>query len=187
MAKTNVNLPALDDNLFLPVPVVMLAELISEAVELGQAYPEILRSIEADQDRLGLAKKQLRAECADWRLRQTPALPGMGGEPRSPLVGSPLSGGRPRMSASAVLTFLVVSHHFQSVYTQEGAERLVDSLTIHNYLMDTGLSLPGARTTGDNVNALSEKTLGLILRCQLQLVQAEGLDAFETLCGDSTA
>ena len=54
MAKTNVDLPALDDNLLLPVPVVMLAELVSEAVELGQAYPEILRSIEEDQDRLGL-------------------------------------------------------------------------------------------------------------------------------------
>jgi IS5 family transposase len=187
MAKTNVNLPALDDNLFLPVPVVMLAELVSETAELGLAYPEILRSIEEDQDRLGLAKKQLRAECADWRLRQTPALPGMDGEPPSPLVVSPLSGGRPRMSAEAVLAFLIVSHHFQSVYTQEGAERLVDSLTIHNYLTDAGLSLPGARTIGDNVNALSEETLGLILRCQLQLVQAEGLDTFETLCGDSTA
>jgi hypothetical protein len=35
MAKTNVDLPALDDNLFLPVPVAMLAELVSEAVELG--------------------------------------------------------------------------------------------------------------------------------------------------------
>jgi hypothetical protein len=96
MAKTDVNLPALDDNLFLPVPVVMLAELVSEAVELGQAYPEILRSIEEDQDRLGLAKKQLRAEYADWRARQTAALPGMDGEPRGPLVGSPLSGGQCR-------------------------------------------------------------------------------------------
>ena len=187
MAKTNVDLPTLDDNLFLPVPVVLLAELVSETVDLGLAYPEILRSIEEDQDRLGLAKKQLRAEVSDWRLRQTPALPGMDGEPRSPLVVSPLSGGRPRMSAETVLTFLVVSHHFQSVYTQEGAERLVDSLTIHNYLTDRGLSLPGARTIGDNVNALSEETLGLILRCQLQLVQAEGLDGFDTLCGDSTA
>jgi len=187
MAKTNVNPPMLDDNLFLPVPAVMLTELVSEAMDLGQAYPGILRLIEEDQDRLGLAKKQLRAEYADWQLRQTPALPGMDGEPRGPLVASPLSGGRPRMSAETVLTFLVVSHHFQSVYTQEGAERLVDSLTIHNYLTAAGLSLPGARTIGDNVNALSEETLGLILRCQLQLVQAEGLDAFETLCGDSTA
>jgi IS5 family transposase len=187
MANANVDLPTLDGNLFLPVPVVMLTELVSEAMDLGLAYPEILRSIEEDQDRLGLAKKQLRAEYADWRSRQTPALPGMCGESRLPLVVSPLSGGRPRMSAETVLTFLVVSHHLQSVYTQEGAERLVDSLTIHNYLTDAGLSLPGARTIGDNVNALSEETLGLILRCQLQLVQAEGLDAFETLCGDSTA
>ncbi|MBT7166780.1 MAG: hypothetical protein HN904_28615, partial [Victivallales bacterium] len=125
MTKTNVNSPMLDDNLFLPVPAVMLTELVSEGTDLGQAFPEILRSIEGDQDRLGLAKKQLRAEYADWQLRQTPALPGMDGEPRGPVVASPLSGGRPRMSAETVLTFLIVSHHFQSVYTQEGAERLV--------------------------------------------------------------
>ena len=34
--------------------------------------------------------------------------------------------------------------------------------------------MPGARMIGDNVNALSEKTLGLILRCQPQLAFAEG-------------
>ncbi|MBT3291199.1 MAG: hypothetical protein HN380_27905, partial [Victivallales bacterium] len=62
MANANVDLPTLDGNLFLPVPVVMLTELVSEAMDLGLAYPEILRSIEEDQDRLGLAKKQLRAE-----------------------------------------------------------------------------------------------------------------------------
>jgi len=42
MAKANVDLPTLDDNLFLPVPVVLLAELVSETAELGLAYPEIL-------------------------------------------------------------------------------------------------------------------------------------------------
>jgi hypothetical protein len=47
----------------------------------------------------------------------------------------------------------------------------VDSLTIHNYLTDRGLSVPGARTTGDNVNALSEETPRLILRCQLMLLR----------------
>jgi hypothetical protein len=46
MAKTSVDLPALDGDLFLPVPVVLLAELVSEAMELGQAYQEILRAIE---------------------------------------------------------------------------------------------------------------------------------------------
>ena len=96
----------------------------SEAMDLGLAYPEILRSIEEDQDRLGLAKKQLRAECSDWRLRQTLALPGMYGEPRSPPVVLPLLGGRPRMVAETVLTFLVMWHHFQSVYTQEGGRGL---------------------------------------------------------------
>ena len=34
----------------------------------------------------------------------------------------------------------------------------MDSLTIHHCLTDLGLSLPGARTIGDNVNALSEET-----------------------------
>jgi len=86
MAKTNVDLPALDDNLFLPVPVAMLAELVSEAAELGLAYPEILRSIEEDQDRLGLAKKQLRAEYADWRAFKGRVL---SGQPESPVLATP--------------------------------------------------------------------------------------------------
>ena len=187
MSDSNVPPSPSGDDLFLPVPQVLLSELISEGVELGRGYPAILRSIEKDQDRLGLAKKQLRAECADWLAHQTPALPGMEGETPGSVGVSPLSGGRPRMSAETVLVFLTVSHHFQSVYTQDGAERLVDSLALHGYLTDRGLCLPGARTIGDNVNALSEDTLGLILRCQLQLVQAEGLDNFVELCGDSTA
>ena len=65
MADSNVPPSPSGDNLFLPVPQVLLSELISEGVELGRGYPAILRSIEKDQDHLGLARKQLRAECAD--------------------------------------------------------------------------------------------------------------------------
>ena len=144
MTKTNVDLPTLDDNLFLPVPAVLLAELVSETAELGQAYPEILRSIRGDQDRLGLAKKQLRAECADWRLRQTPALPGMDGEPRSALVVPLLSGGRPRMSAETVLTFLVVSHHFQ-VGLHAGGRGAAGGFADHPQLPDGQGSLSARR------------------------------------------
>jgi len=187
MAATNVGPPVLDCNLFLPVPQATVGELIAETLDLRRRFPEILVAIAEDQDRLGMAKRQLRMDHAEWLARQTSALPGLEDDLPGPVVASVLGQGRPRMAPETVLVFLVVSHHFQSVYGQEGAERLADSLSVHSYLLDRRLPVPGARTIGDNVNALSEETLGLILRCQLQLAQAEGLDDFGEVCGDSTA
>jgi hypothetical protein len=94
MAKPNVGPSTSGNNLFPPVSQVLLSELVAEAVELGRNYPAILRSIEEDQDRLGLARNQLRAECAEW---QAPALPVMEGETRSTVSVSPLSGRRPHI------------------------------------------------------------------------------------------
>lgn len=187
MAAMNVESSPASCNLFLPVPQALVSELVSEAVDLGRLFPEILTEISADQDRVGLEKKQLRLERAQWLARRTPALPGLEAEAGAEAKAATLLGGRPRMAPETVLVFLVLSHHFHSVYAREGADRLADSLSVHSYLMDRGLALPGARTIGDNVNAVGPETLGLILRCQLQLAQAEGLDDFSEVCGDSTA
>jgi hypothetical protein len=62
MAEANVDPSGTEDNLLLAVPPVILAEVVSEAVGLGRRYPEILESIRADQNRAGMAKKQLRCE-----------------------------------------------------------------------------------------------------------------------------
>jgi hypothetical protein len=187
MATTKVEPCGAEDNLLLAVPAVLLAEIVSEAVDLGRRYPEILESIRADQDRAGMAKKQLRCEQQAWLARQTPALPRLETTVEGPVVAAPLHGGRPRMAPETVLVFLVVSHYFHSVYSATASERLLDSLSLHAFLQDRGLRLPGLRTIGDNVNLVGAETRGLILRCQLQLAAAEGLDDFSEVCGDSTA
>lgn len=187
MANRNVELPLPDCHLFLAVPPVFLGELISEAAELGSRFPLIYEEITKDQDRAGMAKKQLRWDQKAWMEGRTPALPGLEAETAEPSKATPLHGGRPRMSPEMVLALLVISHYFHSVYSAEAAERLLDSMSVHRLLLEHGLRMPGLRTIGDNVNLLSEQTLQLILRCQLQLALLEGLDDFDEICADSTS
>jgi hypothetical protein len=97
MAKTNVDLPLPCGNPLLPVPSVLLAELIGEADELGSRFPEVHAAIEADQDRAGMAKKQLRCEQQAWQARRTTALPGLESAVGEPVEATGLHGGRPRM------------------------------------------------------------------------------------------
>jgi hypothetical protein len=121
MGKWDVTPSTFGDSLFLPAPQTLLSELASEGMELGRKCPAVLWSIRDCRDRLIQEKRQLRVECAHRLARHTPALPGMEGETLGSADVSPLLSGRPRMSPETVLVFLIVSHHFQSVYTQEGA------------------------------------------------------------------
>lgn len=84
----------------------------------------------------------------------------------------------------ALLTLLVISHYFHSAYSQEAAERSLHSMSVHGFLVEHGLRMPGLRPIGDNVTLVREETLQLILRCQLQLALAKGLDQFQKICGD---
>jgi hypothetical protein len=77
VAKTNVELPFAEGNPFLPVRPVLLGELVLEAQELGSRFPEVYEAIAADQDRAGLAKRQLRCDLKAQHERQFPALPGL--------------------------------------------------------------------------------------------------------------
>jgi len=187
MAATTVELPLPDGNLFLPVPSAFLGELIGEAGELGFRFPEIYEAIRADQDRAGMAKKQVRCEQKAWMERGTPALPGLEPEVAEPPKATPLHGGRRRMLPETVLAFLAISQYFHSVYSAESAERLLDSMSVYSFLLGRGLGMPGLRTVGDNVNLIGEETRQLILRCQMQLAFVEGLDEFDEICGDSTS
>ena len=69
----------------------------------------------------------------------------------------------------------MISHYFHSVYSAEAADRLLDSMSVHGFLVEQGLRMPGLRTIGDNVNLVSEETLQLILRCQLQLADRKSV------------
>lgn len=78
--------PLLDDNLFLPVSDTNFRDLVAETFKLIQFSPEILSSIEADQDAPALKKKELRLADQQFFAEQTAPLPGVCPDP-DPAVG----------------------------------------------------------------------------------------------------
>jgi hypothetical protein len=91
------------------------------------------------------------------------------------------------MKPEVVPTFLIISEYFQSIYSKEAVERLLDSITVYAVLAQHDIKMPGHRTIGDNINALSCATRRFIMECHLAVVQEEKLDDFSMLVGDSTA
>jgi len=172
--------------LFADTPNVFLAEIISETLELVRRHPEILTWIDADRDRLALLKKRLREEQKAWFRRQTPAFQGFEEVVHAPVVVGVLGCGRDRMPAEAVLVFLMATEYAQSIYSKNAVDRLRDSLALASYLEQRSLRMPGVRTIGDNVNAISSETRARILQRQLADIRDEGLDSFLELHGDST-
>lgn len=187
MAETTVDADRGLRNLFSPVSCGMLAELLRLADELDTAFPEIRQRIEADQDRLGLERKQARVEQYMWEQSRTPCLEGLGRYIPSVVEVRDLKRGRPRMPADVAFRFLLIENYFCSVYSQVSVERLWDSLTVYEYLWERGVKMPGLRTIGDNVNSISADTRRYILECQSQLAKHEELDDFLELYGDSTS
>jgi len=175
------------DNLFLPVSNVMLAEVMAEARQLAHRFPGILERITGDQDRTALAKKGLRCEQQAWVRRQTEPLPGMDSVVSPQVVVGALQQGRSRMGPETTLVFFIIAHYFSSIYSGTAVERLLDSLSVYRFLSEKGLRMPGLRTIGDNVNAISLDTRRYILQCQTKLAIAEELEDFREVCGDSTS
>jgi len=187
MANANVEPTNTQGNLFLPVSDVMLVEVIAEARELARRFPEILQRIDGDQDRVALDKKQLRCEQLAWVQRQAEPLPGMETVASSAVVAGALQQGRTRMDPEAAMVFFTIANYFNSVYSGMAAERLLDSLSVYQFLGQKGIKMPGLRTIGDNVNAISLETRRYILQCQAALAITEELDDFREVCGDSTS
>ena len=64
---------------------------------------------------------------------------------------------------------------------------LKESITLHRFFETHQFQVPGASTVADNVNAVRESTLHLILRSQLGHAKATKLDTFEEVVIDSTS
>jgi len=187
VAQEKIEDPKHQGNLFLPVSDVMLADVIEEARHLGVRFPGILRKISEDQDEAALEKKQLRCDQQAWITRRTEPLPGLENVAPAKAMAGALQQGRPRMDPETTLAFFTISHYFNSIYSGTAVERLLDSLSVCQFLGEKGIKMPGVRTIGDNVNAISLDTRRHILQCQAQLAIAEELDDFLEVCGDSTS
>ena len=175
--------------LFLDAPDTELAGVIEETLTLARRFPVILRQIEADQDHLGKTRKRRRLEEKQWQARQTAALPGI----KEPTEGTlredalVLGDGCPRMSPEVTLVFLLLRGYTGELYGKWSLERLRDSRTLEAFLAQRNLRVPGLRTIGDNLNAVSNDTRELILDCQVALALAEELDDFAATTVDSTS
>ncbi len=60
-------------------------------------------------------------------------------------------------------------------------------MSLHGFLHDRGMEMPGFTTMVENVNLMGQETLEFILGQQIDLILDEGLDDFRQSTIDSTA
>jgi hypothetical protein len=121
------------------------------------------------------------------RLRGS-KLPGFDSEPNPNWTEDlELGVGRERMPAVMVLLFALIRGYKGGFKDRKTASDLSESRTLQIILESFGLSMPGASTILDNVNAVTPATLELIVDAQIATVLAENLDDFKTLTFDSTS
>ena len=175
--------------LFWVAPDTDMKQVLDQALDLAARKPELLTRIAADQDALGVAKKQLRLADQRWERAQMLTLPGL---PVENVIERPrddvsLLEGRPRMPAEAVYVFSVLRGYLGSISDQDARDRLLDSVTLQLYLSSRNLTFPGWTTILENLNAISQETRGFILEAQLEQILEEKLDDFSQAILDSTA
>jgi IS5 family transposase len=176
-----------DGNLFLPVPDTDFRDLVEETRKLSELHPEILSSIEADQDAHALKKKELRLADKKFIAEQTSPLPQLDLQTDNPVRAPGLEQGRPRLPAESLLIFMMIRGYLGSVSDQKAYMFLCESMSLNDFLHNRGLQLPGKSTLVENLNLLSEQTLEKIHRAQLTMALGENLDDFRELTIDSTS
>ena len=190
MAQQNIERGAGFGKLFISAPDTELAQIIEETLTLGRRFPLVLRSIEADQDALGKTRKRQRLEEKAWQFgRGTSVLTGMEMPPptEARIDELVLYDGCPRMSSEVALVFVMVRGGMGELYGKRSEDRMRDSRTLEAFLAQRGMRMPGLRTIGDNINAVSNRTRELILDCQIAMALDEELDDFRRITADSTA
>ena len=180
--------PAFFNELFITLPDTDLNAFLREVEHLASFAPEILSCIEDDQDAHAKEKKRIRREDKKFIQAQTTELPDMHAEGSClPAVETGLDAGRPRMPPLLVFLCLMLRGFLGSLTNKQSRRLLSESMSLHGFLHDRGMEMPGSSTMVDHVNLVSEKTLKLILDRQIEMVLAEELDAFKELTIDSTA
>jgi len=165
-----------------------LHQFLVETHRIVEFEPAILDHIESDLDAYGLKKKLLREADRRFLEGQTLDLPTLKIELRQINPTSlRLEVGRPRMEPYLVYLSLMWRGRFGGCKDQEGRLLQEESMTLHWWLENLGLSLPPASTLSENVNAVSNATRDFIHKAQLRYIINERLDDFSSLYLDSTA
>jgi IS5 family transposase len=174
--------------LFLMPVDSQLHQLLVETHWIVQFEPAILDHIESDLDAYGLKKKLLREADRRFLEAQTLDLPRLQVELRQiDPTQIQLEVGRPRMEPYLVYLFLMLRGRFGGCKDQDGRLLQEESMTLHWWLENLGLSLPPASTLSENLNAVSNATRDFIHKAQLRYIINERLDDFSSLYLDSTA
>ena len=165
-----------------------LQQFLTETHRIVQCEPAILDRIEADLNAHGLQKKLLREADRRFLEGQTPDLANVKIELRQ-VDASPmeLEVGRPRLEAYLVYLFLMLRGRLGGCKDQDARLLQEESITLHWWLENLGLSLPAPSTLSENLNAVSNATRDFIHKAQLRHILDEGLDDFSSLYLDSTA
>jgi len=135
----------------------------------------------------GLQKKLLReADRASWKARRLIWQPQIEWR-QVDAAKMELEVGRPRLEAYLVYLFLMLRGRLGGCKDQDARLLQEESITLHWWLENLGLSLPAASTLSENLNAVSNPTRDFIHQAQLRYILDEGLDDFRSLYLDSTA
>jgi IS5 family transposase len=165
-----------------------LHQFLLESHRLVQFEPAILERIESDLDVYGLQKKLWREADRRFLEGQTPDLIDLRIELRQvDPAKMRLEVGRPRLEPYMVYLFLMLRGRFGGCKDQDARLLQEESITLHWWLENLGLSLPAASTLNENLNAVSNATRDFIHKAQLRYILNEGLDDFGSLYLDSTA
>ncbi len=149
--------------LFVALPDTDFRDYLHEIASFAESHPDVVASVEADQDRLALEKKQLRE--ADKKISATPDFPHlkMGGNQTSASIPT-LMTGRPRTPAFLVFILYMLRGFLGSVSDKQATCFMDESISLHSFLMDRHLRLPAETTMIENTNQISAATQELIFK-----------------------
>jgi hypothetical protein len=171
--------------LFITIPDTDFRDYLDVVASFAESHPDVVASVEADQDRLALEKKQMRE--ADKKISATPDFPNLevNGIPASASIPT-LMTGRPRTPAFLVFILYMLRGFLGSVSDKQATRWMRESISLQSFLVDRHLRLPAETTMIENTNQIGAATQELIFKRQIEDILEEGLDDFKELTIDST-
>ena len=171
--------------LFVALPDTDFSDYLNEISVFAVSHPDVITSIDSDQDRRALEKKQMRE--ADKNISTTPDLPSLQVvENRTTTHSSTLNIGRPRTPAFLVFVLYMLRGFLGSVSDKQATRLMRESISLQSFLLDHHFRLPATTTMIENINQISMATEELIFKRQIEDILNEGLDDFNALTIDST-
>ena len=164
-----------------------LNSFVNQAIEITYQFPELVSEVDRDLDIHGLKKKAIRDADSRYFEQLCPSFDAFADLPKTDVCSLHLEQGRPRMPAMVVLVLLLLRGWIGGPKSCDFQLVLKESLTLHGFFEVHCCHVPGASTVADNVNAVREETLQLLMRSQLCYAKTKGLETFEDMIADSTA